>query len=137
MTPLHFACAVKSAGAVIKLLSAGATVDSKNLMGQTPLHYAMADLRTTYLNLNGSSGASYPVDREDEAAVLSALLDHGAQLDEPDSNGITARMLWWNFNDSYRLELQAMLSDDVLRKLSLPARHSAPQQRLPVARVEK
>ncbi len=73
VAPLHRAVRTRSSAAVRALLDGGANIRQPNRSGSTPLQLAM---RTT-----GRSGSGSPECREQQAAIVTLLLERGAEDD--------------------------------------------------------
>ena len=71
VAPLHRAVRTRSTAAVRVLLEGGADVRLRNKSGSTPLHLAVRD--------TGRSGAGSVEAREEQAAIVQLLRDHGAR----------------------------------------------------------
>ena len=71
VAPLHRAVRTRSTAAVRALLDGGADVRLRNKRGSTPLQLAMQD--------TGRGGAGSDEAREEQAAIVQLLLDHGAR----------------------------------------------------------
>lgn len=76
-TPLHVAAELGQAGAVRRLLVAGAPPDARDLRGMTALHVA-------------AEGQRMYSQRAGRLQVIQTLLDHGASANVPDHSGLTA-----------------------------------------------
>lgn len=70
VSPLHRAVRTRSAAAVKALLDGGADLQIRNMAGSTPLH--LAHLTT------GRGGSGTPQAREQQAAIVTLLLERGA-----------------------------------------------------------
>jgi len=82
VAPLHRAVRTRSAAAVRALLDGGADVRQPNKAGSMPLHLAV---QTT-----GRGGSGSPEAREQQAKIISLLLEGGARLPDRDGRGRTA-----------------------------------------------
>jgi ankyrin repeat protein len=74
VSPLHRAVRTRSVAAVRALVDGGADPQRPNKAGSTPMHLAV---RTT-----GRSGSGSPRAREQQAGIVSLLLERGARHDE-------------------------------------------------------
>ena len=83
VAPLHRAVRTRSLAAVRALLDGGANPRQKNGAGSTPLHLAV---QTT-----GRSGSGSPPAREQQAGIVSLLLERGARLSDRDGRGKDVR----------------------------------------------
>jgi ankyrin repeat protein len=83
VTALHRAVRTRSAPAVRALLDAGADPRTPNAAGSTPLHLAV---QTT-----GRSGSGSPQARAQQAAIITLLLERGANPDDQDGQGKSVR----------------------------------------------
>ena len=83
VAPLHRAVRQRSAVAVDALLRNGADVRLKNKNGSTPLHLAVQN--------TGKSGSGSPEAKAAQREIIELLLKAGANLDDRDANGKTAR----------------------------------------------
>jgi ankyrin repeat protein len=80
VAPLHRAVRTRSLAAVRALLDGGANSRQPNKkLGSTPLHLAV---QTT-----GRGGSGSPEAREQQAAIVALLLEHGAKVTDQDSRG--------------------------------------------------
>jgi ankyrin repeat protein len=79
VAPLHRAVRTRSLAAVRALLDGGAHVRQPNKSGATPLHLAV---QTT-----GKSGSGSRQAREQQASIVSLLLERGARLTDKDGRG--------------------------------------------------
>jgi ankyrin repeat protein len=77
VAPLHRAVRTRSLSAVRALLDGGADPVALNRSGSTPLHLALQD--------TGRGGSGSPEARQQQAVIVSLLLEHGASL--PDTGG--------------------------------------------------
>ncbi len=80
-TPLHIAAAAHNLAVAAFLLSNGAQVNARNRAGDTPLHAAMNASR---YEAGSITGADAP-----KAAMEELLIDHGAQINTCDSQGLS------------------------------------------------
>jgi len=105
LCPLHWAVAagIRSRKQCVEvLLNAGAEVDSVNLAGNTPLHYACATQKTecaailidfkANVNAKGTNGQTplHLVAMKDDVDTLQLLLSKGAIINDVDNNGDSA-----------------------------------------------
>jgi ankyrin repeat protein len=81
VAPLHRAVRTRSLAAVRALLDGGADARQKNKSGSTPLHLAV---QTT-----GKGGSGSPRAREQQAGIISLLLERGAKITDRDGRGRT------------------------------------------------
>jgi len=81
--PLHRAVRTRSLPAVRALVEAGANVTQRNKSGSTPLHLAV---QTTGRSGSGSSKA-----REQQAGIVTFLLERGARATDRDGRGKQVR----------------------------------------------
>ena len=72
VAPIHRAVRTRSLLAVKALLDGGAGVSQPNKSGSTPLYLAE--------HSSGRSGSGTPQAREQQAAIVRLLLEHGAEL---------------------------------------------------------
>jgi ankyrin repeat protein len=79
VAPLHRAVRTRSLAAVRALLDGGARVRQPNKAGSTPLHLAV---QTT-----GKSGSGSPQARQQQAGIVSLLLERGARPTDRDGRG--------------------------------------------------
>ena len=79
VAPLHRAVRTRSLAAVRALLDNGANPRKRNKSGSTPLHLAV---QTTG---RGGSGSQFA--REQQAAIVTLLLEHGARVTDRDGRG--------------------------------------------------
>jgi ankyrin repeat protein len=79
VAPLHRAVRTRSLAAVRALVDGGADVSQRNRSGSTPLHLAV---QTTGRGGSGSTQA-----REQQAAIVSFLLERGARVTDRDGHG--------------------------------------------------
>jgi len=79
VSPLHRAVRTRSLAAVRALVDGGADVRKPNKAGSTPLHLAV---QTT-----GRGGSGSPHAREQQAAIVRFLLEHGARPTDQDRRG--------------------------------------------------
>jgi hypothetical protein len=79
VAPLHRAVRTRSLAAVRALVDAGANPRQPNKAGSTPLHLAV---QPTGRGGSGSQGA-----RQEQAGIISFLLEHGARSTDRDGNG--------------------------------------------------
>ncbi len=79
VTPLHRAVRTRSLAAVRALLDGGARPRQPNKSGSTPLHLA---IQTT-----GRGGSGSPEAREQQAAIITLLLERGARLTDKNLRG--------------------------------------------------
>ena len=79
VAPLHRAVRTRSLEAVRALLDGGADVRQRSRTGSTPLHLAV---QTT-----GRGGSGSPLAREQQAAIIALLLEHGARPTDRDRRG--------------------------------------------------
>ena len=79
VAPLHRAVRTRSLAAVRALVDAGANPRQPNNAGSTPLHLAV---QTT-----GRGGSASPEARQQQAGIVSFLLERGAKPTDRDSNG--------------------------------------------------
>ncbi|MFN7920171.1 MAG: ankyrin repeat domain-containing protein [Bryobacteraceae bacterium] len=102
-TPLHYAAAFGTVSAMKTLLDRGAEFEAKNRFGQTPLHWAFANLEKTELllargaNVNaqandGRTALYSAASQRNTDAVLKLLLSKGAKVDLATTNGRTPLM---------------------------------------------
>jgi ankyrin repeat protein len=83
VSPLHRAVRTRSLAAVRALLDGGADPRRPNRSGSTPLHLAV---QTT-----GRGGSGSPQAREQQAAIVSLLLERGARVSDQDGRGKDVR----------------------------------------------
>jgi ankyrin repeat protein len=83
VAPLHRAVRTRSLAAVRALLAGGANPRQPNKAGSTPLHLAV---QTTGRGGSGSLQA-----REQQAGIVSLLLEHGARVTDRDRQGKAVR----------------------------------------------
>jgi hypothetical protein len=81
VAPLHRAVRTRCSAAVQTLLDNGANPKLSNKSGSTPLHLAV---QNTGRGKSGTAGA-----REQQAAIIEILLQHGARSSDTDTNGKT------------------------------------------------
>ena len=81
VTPLHRAVRRRSLAACRALLDCGADPLRRNGSGSMPLHLAV---QTT-----GASGSATPTARENQAAIIKLLIEHGARPADRDAKGKT------------------------------------------------
>ncbi len=81
VAPLHRAVRTRSSPAVIALLAGRADPRAPNKAGSTPLHLAVQNTG------RGGSGSAHA--REQQAAIIALLLEHGASPDDKDGQGKT------------------------------------------------
>jgi hypothetical protein len=81
VAPLHVAVRSRCAAAVGALLTHGADSRRKNGAGSTPLHLAV---QTT-----GRGGSGQPAARDQQAAIIRLLIEHGARLADTNARGRT------------------------------------------------
>jgi ankyrin repeat protein len=79
VAPLHRAVRTRSLAAVQALLEGGANARQPNKSGSTPLHLAV---QTT-----GRGGSGSPQAREQQAGIVSLLLERGARATDRDGRG--------------------------------------------------
>jgi ankyrin repeat protein len=79
VTPLHRAVRTRCTPAVTALLANGADACRRNKSGSTPLHLAVQD--------TGRGGAGSPEARDQQAAIIRVLLEHGASARDTDAKG--------------------------------------------------
>ncbi len=79
VTPLHRAVRTRCAAAVLALLAHGANPLLRNASGSTPLHLAVQN--------TGRGGSGTTEAREEQAAIIRLLVEHGARLTDKDSTG--------------------------------------------------
>ncbi len=76
VTPLHYACSYPgTAGVVKRLLDAGANIEGRNQLGQTPLHVAAAAHNNEALQILIEKGANIGALDRAGAAVLDAAFE--------------------------------------------------------------
>lgn len=83
VSPLHRAVRTRSLAAVRTLLDGGADARRPNKAGSTPLHLAV---QTT-----GRGGSGSPHARDQQAAIVTLLLERGARLTDKDGRGKSVR----------------------------------------------
>jgi ankyrin repeat protein len=83
VSPLHRAVRTRSVAAVRALVDGGANPSQPNKAGSTPLHLAV---QTT-----GRGGSGSPQAREQQAAIVRLLLEHGASVFDRDRRGRDVR----------------------------------------------
>jgi ankyrin repeat protein len=83
VAPLHRAVRQRCARAVDSLLRNGADVRLKNKSGSTPLHLAVQN--------TGKGGSGSPEAKTFQREIIALLLKAGADLDDRDARGKTAR----------------------------------------------
>ena len=83
-TALHFAAKGGSADGVRALLEGGASVDSRDMTGKTPLHVAVGSGAGRHYSREAVSGAT-----AERAAAVEALVAAGASIDAKDGRGLT------------------------------------------------
>ena len=77
VAPLHRAVRTRSRAAVRALLDGGANARQKNKAGSTPLHLAVQN--------TGRGGSGSPQAREQQAGIITLLLERGAKVTDKDS----------------------------------------------------
>jgi ankyrin repeat protein len=107
-TAVRVACVMQNTAKIAHLVAAGANLDLADKNGNTPLHHTQFSSTDQFSVLLLAGGANvharnnrgrtpcHPACREAHAAsgpLLSALLAFGANLDEPDDEGVTPRQL--------------------------------------------
>jgi hypothetical protein len=101
VAPLHRAVRTRCTAAVRALLMNGADARRRNGSGSTPLHLAVQN--------TGRGGSGSSLAREEQAAIIRLLLDHGARRSDKDSAGRSVK-------DCVKAEwIQALLSHASLR----------------------
>jgi ankyrin repeat protein len=81
-TPLHVACLKKNLTAVRMLIGAGANPNCKNQMAQTPIFYALAQLRNPEYDWSDEYSSSIVlVDDEIQMSIIKVLKDAGADFE--------------------------------------------------------
>jgi len=80
-TPLHRAVRTRSTGTVRALVALGADVRRRNGRGSTPLHLAVQN--------TGRSGSGSAAAKEQQAAIIRLLVEHGARPTDTDGRGKT------------------------------------------------
>ena len=83
VAPLHRAVRTRCTGAVRALLLNGADARKRNKNGSTPLHLAVQN--------TGRGGSGSPASREQQAAIIRLLLEHGARPSDRDAAGKSVR----------------------------------------------
>jgi ankyrin repeat protein len=84
VAPLHRAVRTRSLAAVRALLDGGANPRQRNKSGSMPLHLAV---QTT-----GRGGSGSPFAREQQAAIVTLLVERGAKLADRDGRGRRVRV---------------------------------------------
>lgn len=79
VAPLHRAVRTRCAAAVQALLAHGANPRIRNGKGSTPLHLAVQN--------TGRGGSGTAEAREEQAAIIRLLVEHGARLTDTDADG--------------------------------------------------
>jgi ankyrin repeat protein len=79
VAPLHRAVRTRCAAAVQALLAHGANLRLRNGSGSTPLHLAVQN--------TGRGGSGTVAAREEQAAIIRLLVEHGARLTDKDAAG--------------------------------------------------
>jgi ankyrin repeat protein len=104
ITAVHAACLLRDVGALTRLVAAGANLELADNNGDTPLHYSRDEpteqsavfLLAVGANVNAKNNSGRTACHQACAlahASLPALLALGADLDEPDNDGVTPRQL--------------------------------------------
>jgi serine/threonine-protein phosphatase 6 regulatory ankyrin repeat subunit B len=104
LTVAHVACAVYDVCVLARLITAGANLELADNSGNTPLHFSRVGpseeiavfLLAAGANVHARNRKGHTVCHfasKGSHAALPALLAFGANLDEPDNNGITPRQL--------------------------------------------
>jgi ankyrin repeat protein len=100
-TVTHMACLKRDIGVLARVVAAGANVEQAGNYGDTPLHFTQFDSSGPFAELLLACGASVharnnkgrtPCHRASHSS-LPALLAFGANLDQPDNDGVTPRRL--------------------------------------------
>jgi ankyrin repeat protein len=101
-TAAHTACTVRNADALTFLIAAGANLDLGDNRGNTPLHFTQFDPTDQMAVLLLAAGVDVNAKNESGRTAcnntnvrwltsLPVLMAFGANLDEPDNGGVTAR----------------------------------------------
>jgi ankyrin repeat protein len=103
-TAIHTACLMHNIDAVTRFVAAGANLELTDKKGDTPLHYGRFDSKGQFTELLLAAGANVHARNNSGNTAchlacqmshrsLPALLAFGADLDEPDNDGVTPRQL--------------------------------------------
>ncbi|KAJ0425211.1 ankyrin repeat-containing domain protein [Aspergillus carlsbadensis] len=92
-TPLYLAAAATNESAMLVLLANGAEVDARGYLSGTPLHGAVSG---RYTPLGCPTPWAYVAPR-----IMQILLDHGADVDAVDGDGMTALAVILGWDNGY------------------------------------
>lgn len=115
-TPLHIACMFGYPDVVAALLNNGADVDKIDIQGATPLITAVSGTFFLPESALMSVRENNPNAVVDQAAVVSLLIQHGADLSAKAPNGIDALGIAVRLGDSKLVELLKGSGTEVAKK---------------------